>query len=185
MSNGLVIKYDISDFERSLGELINRLEHREPLMRELAAAMGDAVEENFKSEGRPAWMGWSPAYAKKRVGGKKLQKSGRLASSITQQNDNDSATVGTNVAYARIHQEGGTINIPSRSQRAYYRQRKDGSVGHRFSKKSRANFSQWHTLPAYKIDMPARPFLHLTEQDISGMEDSIETYFQRVIDTSR
>ncbi|NCA87000.1 MAG: DUF4256 family protein, partial [Clostridia bacterium] len=37
---------------------------------EMAAAMGDAVEENFAQQGRPAWMGWSPAYARQRRGGK-------------------------------------------------------------------------------------------------------------------
>ncbi|WP_251271528.1 phage virion morphogenesis protein, partial [Enterobacter hormaechei] len=103
------------DFERSLGELIKKLENRAPLMREMAAAMGDAVEENFAQQGRPAWMGWSPAYARHRRGGKILQKSGRLAASITQYSTNDEATVGTNVKYARIHQEGGEISIPARS----------------------------------------------------------------------
>lgn len=103
-------------------------------MREMAAAMGDAVEENFAQQGRPAWMGWSPAYARQRRGGKILQKSGRLAASITQYSTNDEATVGTNVKYARIHQEGGEISIPARSQKAYYRQNKDGSVGNRFVK---------------------------------------------------
>ncbi|MFL3315163.1 phage virion morphogenesis protein, partial [Enterobacter asburiae] len=87
-----------------------------------------------------AWMGWSPAYARQRRGGKILQKSGRLAASITQYSTNDDATVGTNVKYARIHQEGGEISIPARSQKAYYRQNKDGSVGNRFVKKSRSNF---------------------------------------------
>lgn len=176
------ITYDIGDFERSLGELINRFEHREPLMREMAAAMGDAVEENFARQGRPDWLGWSPAYARTRKGGKILQRSGRLAKSITQYSTSDEATVGTNVKYARIHQEGGEISIAPRSQRAYYRQNKDGSVGNRFVKKSRSNFSQWHTMGAYKIKMPARPFLHLTEDDVTQMESTAERYLKRIID---
>ncbi|AIK14259.1 putative phage-related protein [Pectobacterium atrosepticum] len=176
------IKYDITDFERGLGELISRIEHRQPLMREMAAAMHDAVEENFAQQGRPAWAGWSPRYAKKRQGGKILQKSGRLAASINEYSDNDSATVGTNVVYARIHQEGGTINMPARSQRAYYKQNKDGSVGNRFVKKSKSNFSQWNTMGEYRITIPARPFLHLTESDVEGMENTAAEYLKRVID---
>ena len=175
------IRYDIGDFERSLGELIKKLENRAPLMREMAAAMGDAVEENFAQQGRPAWMGWSPAYARHRRGGKILQKSGRLAASITQYSTNDEATVGTNVKYARIHQEGGEISIPARSQKAYYRQNKDGSVGNRFVKKSRSNFEQWNTIGAYKIKMPARPFLHLTEDDVEKMESTAEQYLKRIL----
>lgn len=176
------IQYDIGDFERSLGDLIKKLEHREPLMREMAAAIGDAVEENFAQQGRPAWMGWSPAYARKRHGGKILQKSGRLAASITQYSTNDEATVGTNVKYARIHQEGGEISIAARSQKAYYRQNKDGSLNHRFAKKSQANFEQWNTIGAYKIKMPARPFLHLTEDDVERMENTAEQYLKRIFD---
>lgn len=176
------IKYDITDFERGLGELISRIEHRQPLMREMAAAMHDAVEENFAQQGRPAWAGWSPRYAKKRQGGKILQKSGRLAASISEYSDNDSATVGTNVVYARIHQEGGTINIPARSQRSYHKQYKDGRVGNRFVKKSKSNFSQWNTMGEYKITIPARPFLHLTESDVEGMENTAAEYLKRVID---
>ncbi|MFJ5441746.1 phage virion morphogenesis protein [Pectobacterium sp. CHL-2024] len=182
MSNSYEIKYDITDFERGLGELISRLEHRQPLMREMAAAMHDAVEENFAQQGRPEWAGWkSNAYWAKRRGGKILQKSGRLAASINEYSDNDSATVGTNVVYARIHQEGGTINIPARSQRAYYKQNKDGSVGNRFVKKSKSNFSQWNTMGEYKITIPARPFLRLTESDIEGMESTAHDYLQRVL----
>lgn len=176
------ITYDVGDFEKSLGKLINELENREPIMRELAAAMADAVEENFARQGRPEWMGWSRRYARQRHGGKILQKSGRLAKSITQYSTNDEAVVGTNVKYARIHQEGGEINIAARSQQAYYRQHKNGSVGNRFVRKSRSNFSQWNTIGEYKITMPARPFLHLTEDDISGMEATIESYFKRIVE---
>ncbi|EFG7849497.1 phage virion morphogenesis protein [Shigella sonnei] len=182
MSDPLIIQYDLNGFEQALTELISRLEQRAPLMRALAADMGDAVEENFNQQGRPAWMGWSPRYAKKRAGGKILQKSGRLASSIEQDSDNDSATVGTNVVYARIHQEGGTIHMPPRSQRAYHRQGKDGRVGNRFVKKSRANFMQWNTLPAYSITIPARPYLQLNQDDLRQMEDTAERYFRQLID---
>lgn len=176
------IIYDTSDFENALGDLINRLEHREPLMREMAAAMGDAVEENFARQGRPEWMGWSPAYARRRRGGKILQKSGRLAASITQYSDNDEAAVGTNVKYAAIHQFGGEISIAPRSQQAYYRRNRDGSVGNRFVKKSRSDFSQWNTIGAYKIRMPARPYLHLAEEDVSRMEKTAEDYLKRILD---
>ncbi|MFV8875346.1 phage virion morphogenesis protein [Serratia fonticola] len=182
MSRNIEITYNITEFERGLGELIHRLEHREPLMREMAAAMGDAVEENFKNEGRPAWMGWSPAYAKKRAGGKILQRSGRLASSVVQSSDNDGATVGTNVVYARIHQEGGTIKRKARKQDLHFRQDKSGEIGNRFVKKSKSNFVQTVAVGAYSIKMPARPFLHITEQDINGMENTAESYFKRIID---
>lgn len=175
------VVFDVTDFEHALSELIHRMEHRAPLMKTLAHAMWDAVEENFAQQGRPAWMGWkSNEYWKKRRGGKILQLSGRLASSIMPYSDSDSATVGTNVVYAAIHNFGGVIDIPARSQRAYYKVDKSGNFNHKFSKKSKANYSEWHTIPAYQINMPRREFLRLTETDVEGMEKQAENYFSQI-----
>ena len=174
------IVFDTNDFERSLAELISKFEHRAPLMRILANDMEDAVQENFAQQGRPKWMGWSPRYAKRRGPGQILQRSGRLASSIVSYSDNDTAMAGTNVIYAAVHQSGGKISIPARSQQAYYKQGKDGSVGNQFVKKSQSNYSEWNTIPSYTINMPARPFLHLTESDVEGMEEKITDFFSQI-----
>lgn len=95
------------------------------LMREIAGIMLDEVEENFEQEGRPRWAqirsvslsraGYTRTRAGRYVflkrnskpGYKILQASGRLASSITPSWTADSATVGTNVVYARIQHFGG------------------------------------------------------------------------------
>ncbi len=131
--------------------------------------MEDAVQENFEQQGRPKWLGWSPRYAKRRGPGQILQRSGRLASSIVQYSDNDMATVGTNVIYAGIHQSGGKISIPARSQQAYYHQNKDGTLNNQFARKSKANYAEWNTIPAYEIRMPARPFLFLVPNPTSAL----------------
>jgi phage gpG-like protein len=57
-------------------------------------------------------------------------------------------------------------------------------VGKRFVKKSQSNFVQTATVGAHTIKMPARPFLHLTEQDVESMETTGLDYFKRVIDAS-
>lgn len=95
-----------------------------PLMREVAGIMFAEVEENFAAQGRPRWLDlksvnlaragykrtkagrWSLPRNRK-VGYQILQASGRLASSITQAYSSGSASVGTNVVYAAIHQFGG------------------------------------------------------------------------------
>lgn len=174
------IVFDVTDFERSLGELINKFEKRAPLMKMLAGLMEDAVQENFEQQGRPKWLGWSPRYARRRGPGQILQRSGRLASSIAQYSDNDMATVGTNVIYAGIHQSGGKISIPARSQQAYYRQNKDGTLNNQFARKSKANYAEWNTIPAYEIKMPARPFLFLAESDVSAIEEKSVNYFSQI-----
>ncbi|MGL5344805.1 MAG: phage virion morphogenesis protein [Plesiomonas sp.] len=78
----LDIKIDTAGLEQHLNQLIKGIKNRRPLMQALAGDMLDAVEENFRREGRPAWAGWSPRYAAKRGHGQILQRSGRLASSI-------------------------------------------------------------------------------------------------------
>lgn len=179
------ITIDTTAFETVFKRLLNGLEDRRDLMRSLAADMHDAVEENFAQQGRPAWQQWSQPYARlaaKRGQEKILQRKGRLAASIHEASDNDSATVGTNVKYAAIHQYGGTVTIPARSQQAYYKKYKDGRVGHRFVKKSQSNFSKWHTLPEYRITMPARPFLALDDSDIRQMGDTLENYLRNLVD---
>ncbi|HEE6779627.1 TPA: phage virion morphogenesis protein, partial [Klebsiella pneumoniae] len=54
------------------------------------------------------------------------------------------------------------------------------TLNNKFARKSKANYSEWHTIPAYEINMPARPFLRLTESDISDMEEKATDYFSQI-----
>jgi phage virion morphogenesis protein len=142
-----------------------------PLMRPIAGIMADAVESNFEGEHAPDGTPWptlKPATinARKAKGywpGRILQQRGELAASIAREFGRDYALVGTNKAYAAIHQFGGDIQIAARSQPLYFRQGKDGSVGRKFVRKSQSNFAQWAERGAHAIHMPARPFLGLDE----------------------
>lgn len=101
-----------------------RMAGKPALTRDIAGIMLAEVEENFAQQGRPRWVDiksvglaragytrtakgrWSLPRGRS-AGYMILQASGRLASSITQHSDAMSATVGTNVVYAKIHQFGG------------------------------------------------------------------------------
>jgi len=67
---------------------------------------------------------------------------------------------------AAIHEFGGTINMPARSQQIFRKINKDGdfskSTGSRFVKKDKSNFASWVTIPAYTITIPARPYIRST-----------------------
>jgi phage virion morphogenesis protein len=179
----LDLKVDLTAYNSTLEALIKSVTDRQDLMTALGGTMLDAVEQNFLQQGRPAWMGWSPAYAKRRGPGQILQKTGRLAASIRAAINNDEATVGTNVRYARIHNEGGEIKHAARTQDLYFKQyKRTGEVGNRFVKKSRSNFVQSASIGAYTVQMPARPFLQLIEEDIRELEATAVRYFERVID---
>jgi phage virion morphogenesis protein len=114
-----MIKIDIDDREvqKALSSLAARVKDRRPLMRKIADIMKDAVEENFEQEGRPRWK---PSKRAMKQGGKTLQDTGSLVTSISMRYDNNSAVVGTNKKYAAIHQFGGKagrgkkVTIPAR-----------------------------------------------------------------------
>lgn len=107
------IKIDNKEVLTRLQELASRGENLRSLMKNIAGIMATATEDNFKDEGRPdKWVDLSETTKKQRqkIGkypGQILQVSGQLASSVSTAYDNNSAVIGSNFAYAAIHQLGG------------------------------------------------------------------------------
>ena len=126
MSDTVEIRLDSKDVEKALLQVAQKCEDMRPLMKNIASIMADATEQNFENEGRPdKWQELAKRTIKQRTKtkhypGKILQVEGRLALSVTTQYDNDSAVIGSNLAYARIHQLGGqagknkSVEIPAR-----------------------------------------------------------------------
>lgn len=97
-----------------LEKIADAIKHRTTLMCNIAGTMESAVLQNFEDGGRPKWLGL------KYRQGNPLVDTENLMGSITGFYDNDNAIVGTNVAYAAIHQFGGKagrskkVDIPAR-----------------------------------------------------------------------
>lgn len=85
----------------------------EPLLRAAGAVMAGSIVQTFRDEGSPAgsWAPLAPSTLKrlkgKAAGHKLLIQTGRLRNSIAQEIDGKTLRIGSNVIYARIHQEGG------------------------------------------------------------------------------
>ncbi len=126
MADNIEIRIDNNAVEEALLKVASKSEDLRPLMKNLAGIMADAVEENFEQEGRPdKWQELAESTIKHRKKtkhwpGRILQVEGQLATSITTQYDNESAVIGSNLAYAAIHQLGGQagkgkkVTIPTR-----------------------------------------------------------------------
>lgn len=126
MSDNIEIRIDNKAVEEALLKVASKCEDLRPLMKNIAGIMADAVEENFEQEGRPdKWQELAESTIKHRKKtkhwpGKILQVEGQLATSITTQYDSESAVIGSNLAYAAIHQLGGNagkgkkVTIPAR-----------------------------------------------------------------------
>jgi len=103
-----------------------RLANTKPLMQDIAGVMADAVEENFRQEGRPKWVDLKEATKERRRNpgkgknptwpGKILQVSqGGLAASISSKATEDEATVSSGKKYAATHNFGDeSRGIPQR-----------------------------------------------------------------------
>jgi phage virion morphogenesis protein len=158
----------IEALRRAAGEMRNTV----ALMRSVSATMLHAVEENFAQEGRPKWVDLHPGtkLGRAKAGtwpGKILQRSGGLASSITQRWSVSEAVVGSNKVYAAIHQFGGRTKphvIRARNKRAL----SFGGIVVRQVNHPGSN-------------IPARPFLRLTPRDLRDIVEDAQAFHARAI----
>ena len=126
MSDFIEIKIDSKEVEHKLQELAKKTSDLKPLMKNIAGIFASAAEDNFAEEGRPdKWVDLSEVTKNLRkeinkYPGPILQVTGQLATSVNTYYDNDSAVIGSNLAYAAIHQLGGQagrnkkVTIPAR-----------------------------------------------------------------------
>ena len=126
MSDFIEIKIDNQEVERRLQEIAKKSSNLRPLMKNITGIFASTAEDNFAEEGRPdKWVDLSEVTKKqrKKIGkypGQILQVTGQLASSVNTYYDDDSAVIGSNLAYAAIHQLGGQagknkkVTIPAR-----------------------------------------------------------------------
>ena len=144
--DSLQLNVDNKEVTEALLNLAKRTENLRPLMKSIAGIFASSTEENFKNEGRPdKWTDLAEVTKKSREKinkwpGQILQVEGQLAASVTTQYDDDSAVIGSNKEYARIHQLGG-----------------DAGRGK-------------------KVKIPARPYLHLTDDDFDEILSECKKY---------
>jgi phage gpG-like protein len=134
-----------------------------------------SVRKNFESGGRPKWI---PSGKKgKTKGTRTLVVTGKL-SEVTAKTDLSSNTVTLVTspearAYAKIQNEGGTINMPARTIR--HRVNKKGETV--FARKTHKRNVKETQTKAYKIVIPARPYLVIPEEDRQRILNEIKKRF--------
>ncbi|MCF9046624.1 phage virion morphogenesis protein [Acinetobacter nectaris] len=127
----------------------------------IASSFLTVVEDNFDSEGRPAWAGLSAVTLAKRKGGKKLYQTGQLRNSISTKVNKDEVVIGTNDPKAATHQFGA----------------KQGQYGH-----------NKRNVPLPWGNIPARPFLpmdkdgNLQPEAEDALTHDVEYFYQSLFD---
>ncbi|MBR6421952.1 phage virion morphogenesis protein [bacterium] len=144
----------IKDLQTLLERLDKVFLNRKKLNLGVAETMLSAVQENFLDSGRDVagnTKQWHPlsAVTLERRGKKRnspiLRVSNRLYHSLHSSYNNDAAAVGTNVIYAALQHYGA----------------------------KKGEFGKWRNHPIPWGDIPARPYMMLTNQDIQDIIDFI------------
>lgn len=120
------VTYDISIDDAELVGALDGLEtagrDMSPAMAEIAAYMLLATQERFELGVDPDGDPWIPSQRAIREGGQTLIDEGLLLGSLATDSGPDFAQVGSNLAYAAIHQTGGRAGrnlATTLPQRAY------------------------------------------------------------------
>ncbi|WP_416863892.1 phage virion morphogenesis protein [Helicobacter ganmani] len=104
-------KIALDDFIKEMNDLESALKDTEPLMAHIVNTLALFTSQSFEKETSPFGEKWKPLSSvtlKKSKGlKKKLVDKGKLVNSIHTSHTTKSASIGTSVVYARIHQFGG------------------------------------------------------------------------------
>lgn len=163
-----MIKVELNDnvIRQALAQAQERVTNLRPLMAGISNLMLEATEDNFSKERNPEtgqrWPELAASTQQQRAstgrGGKMLQVTGLLASSIQPNFGDDWAEVGTNKAYAPVHQFGSkSYTIRPRNKRAL-------AFGGIVRKK------------VNHPGVPARPFLGLSAQHKTDIIEAVTNY---------
>lgn len=148
-------------------ELLARLNQmseidRAGVMNAIAEGIRTSTLERFCSEESPEGSKWKPSIRAERKGGKTLTKSAGLKNSIKAQADGSGAAVGTNLIYAATHQFGAERTIRAKKSR-YLR----FQIGDR-----------WVSVPSVRVNIPARPFLGISQEDKEEIKEILDEVFE-------
>lgn len=169
--------------QAKLEQLARATQNLAPFWRSVGEYMLRSVNDRFRSEQDPEGKAWAPlsaAYRRQKKGPKILTESGRLRQ-IAYRASAQGLTVGTNVRYAAIHQFGGEVKLPERTQVLAFK--KSG----RFMSRRAASKAKNPVKVAFvqhlarTIKIPARPFLGTSEADDREIVDLMRDHLERAL----
>lgn len=176
-------KFKLDEVQKKFQQL------KKVLPKEIGTEAKNFFQDNFRKQGfeDSSIKSWKPRKHDKgsSVGRRILTKTGRLQGSIRITTATfNKITIGTNVPYAKIHNEGGTINRAASSRDIHFknfdgfknvRGKKTVVMGLVMSKKRGSTKTKNVSIPAYKITMPKREFM--------GRSRNLENKLRKKIDS--
>jgi len=186
MTEGALITYEIQNDEKVrllLKEAGDKAKNLRIPLKRCGILMLGSIDKNFRAEGRPTK--WAPlsemTLARRRKegrGAKILQDTGLGRGSIVYDVVSDQEVqIGTPLDYMKIHQMGGSINLPARTivpNKARVLHWVDPETG-------KDIFSMWAHQKARTIKIPKRQFLLFQEEDKTNIVKIFTEYLEEII----
>lgn len=149
----------------------------------IGTAMVASTQARFLlTQDAPDGTPWKPSKRFLRDGAPPtLTEHGYLERSQTHNVTEDGVEWGSALAYAAIHQAGGTIHREPHEQTTYRKLNKDGTRGAKFVRAKDATLEETFHLAAYDIHMPARPYLGISAEDEVTIEDIATRHLQAAL----
>lgn len=144
------IELDDAELLTRLEALAERIEDNRPLMREIAGILLDSVEENFEHEGRPPWPDLAPATIAER------ERKGYWPGRILQRRGGGGGLAGS------IQTDAGLDYAMVGTNKRY------AAIHQLGGKAGRGR----------KVEIPARPFLGVTEEDMHAIYEAIDEWLR-------
>lgn len=173
------ITVDDAELKAALKQLAAKLNDLKPFFNDAGETLLNSTRERFRSQTDPdgaRWPALSPAYAarKPRNKDKILTLSGALRGTLVKQADKDSLRIGSPLVYAATHQFGaakGSFGTVTARVNEYTRRSRKGA-----SFTVRAHTRQMRVPWG---DIPARPFLGLSDADRADLLDALNDYLAK------
>lgn len=143
--------------DKALGRATGKLGNTQALMESVGEALVSGTKKRFDEKKDPEGTPWKPSRRALEKGGKTLMHSGRLRRSIDYAATSDKVMVGSNLAYARIHQKGGEIK-PKKAKKLVFKD------------------SDGKTVAVDAVTIPARPYLGVSKEDMEEVKSTMADF---------
>ena len=147
--------------DKALGRATGKLGNTQALMESVGEALVSGTKKRFDEKKDPEGTPWKPSRRALEKGGKTLMHSGRLRRSIDYAATSDKVMVGSNLAYARIHQKGGEIT-PKKAKQLVFKD------------------SDGKTVAVDAVTIPARPYLGVSKEDMEDVKATMADFLAGV-----
>ena len=148
------------------GNLLKRLQkmsaaNRAGILNSIGEGLRTSTIDRFQSQTSPEGDRWTPSIRAIQDGGKTLIKTSVLRGSINVESNSNSVTVGTNDIRAATMQFGDERTIRAKNSK-YLTFKING---------------QWKRVKEVRVNIPARPFIGLSDDDKKEIKETLEDAF--------